>query len=73
MIEAMLTFIGKDIETIGRAIEPDNLAEMIMKAEGENLSLKLSVQKIGTLLATIDDLLMNLKIAEDIFVGGEIR
>lgn len=72
MIKSRLTFMSKDAEALGRSIEPDNLAEMIMKAEGETLSFELSVQKIGTLLATIDDLLMNLKIAEDIFVCGEI-
>ncbi|VVB64898.1 Uncharacterised protein [uncultured archaeon] len=71
MISARLTFEGKDTDALGLAIGPDNLPEMIMKAEGEHLSFEFSVQKIGTMLATIDDLLMNLKIAEETLVCGE--
>jgi hypothetical protein len=73
MIRAALTFQGKDAGTMGRAIGPDNLPEMVMKAEGENLRFEFSVQKIGTMLATLDDLLMNLKIAEETLVCGEER
>lgn len=73
MINARLTFTGKDANALARAIEPDNLPEMAMKADGEGLSFELSVQKIGTLLATLDDLLMNLKIAEEIWVYAEER
>jgi len=73
MIAARLTFQGKDAGTLGRAIGPDNLPEMDMKAEGEHLEFEFSVQKIGTMLATLDDLLMNLKIAEETLVCGEER
>jgi hypothetical protein len=73
MMRARLTFQGKDAETLGRAIGPDNLSEMVMKAEGEHLKFEFSVQKIGTMLATLDDLLMNLKIAEETLVCGEER
>lgn len=73
MIRALLAFQGKDAETLGRAISPDNLPEMFMKAEGEDLKFEFSVQKIGTMLATLDDLLMNLKIAEETLVCGEER
>jgi hypothetical protein len=73
MIAARLTFQGKDAGTLGRAIGPDNLHEMDMKAEGEHLKFEFSVQKIGTMLATLDDLLMNLKIAEETLVCGEER
>ena len=73
MINARLTFMGKDANALARAIEPDNLPEMAMKADREGLSFELSVQKIGTLLATLDDLLMNLKIAEETWVCAEER
>lgn len=73
MMEAKLTFQGKDAEALRRAIGPDNLPEMVMKAEGERLMFEFSVQKIGTLLATLDDLLMNLKIAEETLVCAEER
>ena len=71
MMRATLIFQGKDAEALGRAIGPDNLPEMVMKAEGEHLKFEFSVQKIGTMLATLDDLLMNLKIAEETLVCGE--
>jgi hypothetical protein len=73
MIKATLTFEGSDAENLGRAIEPDNLPEMVMLAEGERLSFQVSVHKIGTLLATLDDLLMNLKVAEETLVSTEER
>ena len=73
MMRATLTFHRKDAEALGRAIGPDNLPEMVMKAEGESLNFEFSVQKIGTMLATLDDLLMNLKIAEEILVCGDER
>ncbi len=73
MMGARLTFQGKEAEALGRAIGPDNLSEMVMKAEGESLNFEFSVQKIGTMLATLDDLLMNLKIAEEILVCGDER
>ena len=73
MMRATLTFQGKDAGTLGRAIGPDNLPGTDMKAEGEHLKFEFSVQKIGTMLATLDDLLMNLKIAEETLVCGEER
>lgn len=71
MMEAKLTFQGNDAEALWRAIGPDNLPSMVMNAEGEQLKFEFSVQKIGTLLATLDDLLMNLKIAEETLVCAE--
>lgn len=73
MMKAKLAFRGKEAETLGRAIGPDNLPEMVMEAEGEHLKFEFSVQKIGTMLATLDDLLMNLKVAEETLECGEER
>jgi hypothetical protein len=73
MIRAKLTFEGKHAEALGRAIQPDNLPEMIMMAEGDRLNFEFNTQKIGTLLATLDDLLMNLKIAEETMICAEER
>ncbi len=73
MIRARLTFRGKDAGVLGLSIEPDNLPEMAMTAEAECLIFEFSARKIGTMLATLDDLLMNLKIAEETMVCGEKR
>jgi hypothetical protein len=62
---ARLTFWGKQAESVARAIEPDNLPNMSLRIDSEHLCLQFSTEKIGTLLSTVDDLLMNIKIAEE--------
>lgn len=64
MIQASLVFWGKQADPVARAIEPDNLPNMILQIDADRLCLQFSTEKIGTLLSTVDDLLMNIKIAE---------
>jgi len=71
MIRAKITFEGLHAEEIGRAVLPDNLPEMVMKAQEQTLTIEFCAQKIGTMLATLDDLLMNLKIAEETVICAE--
>jgi hypothetical protein len=71
MIRAKITFEGLHAEEIGRAVLPDNLPEMVMKAEEQTLTIEFCAQKIGTMLATLDDLLMNLKVAEETVICAE--
>ena len=65
MIRACLVFRGREAETEAKAVEPDNLPNMILDVEADRLALQFSTEKIGTLLSTVDDLLMNIKIAEE--------
>ena len=65
MIRARLVFRGREAGAVAKAVEPDNLPNMILESGGEKLSLQFSTEKIGTLLSTVDDLLMNIKIAEE--------
>ena len=65
MTWARLTFWGKQAESVARAIEPDNLPNMSLRIDADRLCLQFSTEKIGTLLSTVDDLLMNIKIAEE--------
>jgi tRNA threonylcarbamoyladenosine modification (KEOPS) complex Pcc1 subunit len=65
MTWARLTFWGKQAESVARAVKPDNLPNMSLQIDGERLCLQFSTEKIGTLLSTVDDLLMNIKIAEE--------
>jgi tRNA threonylcarbamoyladenosine modification (KEOPS) complex Pcc1 subunit len=60
-----LTFWGKQAETVAEAVKPDNLPNMSLQVDADCLCLQFSTEKIGTLLSTIDDLLMNIKIAEE--------
>ena len=65
MIRARLVFWGEKAEQVAKAIEPDNLPNMSLQTDADSLCLQFSTEKMGTLLSTVDDLLMNIKIAED--------
>jgi hypothetical protein len=73
MMKARLVFLGENAADIAKSLEPDNLPNMSMKADGEGMILEFSVEKIGTLLSTADDLLMNIKVAEETLVSVEER
>jgi hypothetical protein len=65
MIRARLVFYGERSRLVASAIEPDNLPNMSLETDTDLICLQFSTEKIGTLLSTVDDLLMNIKIAED--------
>ena len=65
MTWARLTLWGKQAETVAKAVLPDNLPNMSLVIDADRLCLQFSTEKIGTLLSTVDDLLMNIKIAEE--------
>ena len=65
MTWARLTFWGKQAETVAKAVLHDNLPNMSLVIDADRLCLQFSTEKIGTLLSTVDDLLMNIKIAEE--------
>jgi hypothetical protein len=73
MIFARLVFQGKGAGLVAKSIEPDNLPNMHLSAEEESLCLEFSTEKIGTLLSTVDDLLMNIRISEEIINSSEER
>jgi hypothetical protein len=73
MIRARLIFWGMQAEQVARAIEPDNLPNMSIQINANRLCLQFSTEKIGTLLSTVDDLLMNFKIAEETLICMEER
>ena len=73
MTWARLTFWGKQAETVARAVQPDNLPNMSLQIDADRLCLQFSTEKIGTLLSTVDDLLMNIKIAEETLSCTEER
>lgn len=73
MIQARLVFWGDEALIAAWAVEPDNLPNMKMEKAADRLSLAFSTEKIGTLLSTVDDLLMNIKIAEETLTCTEER
>jgi hypothetical protein len=66
MIKARLVFKGEATAQVARSLQPDNLPEMSSQLTEGRLSMEFRVEKMGTLLSTLDDLLMNMKIAEEI-------
>ena len=49
-----------------RALAPDNLSNMKMESMGATLTIDVSAPRLGTLISTVDDLLMNATIASDL-------
>jgi tRNA threonylcarbamoyladenosine modification (KEOPS) complex Pcc1 subunit len=73
MIRGCMIFWGREAEPLARAIEPDNLPNMNLQIDADRLCLQFSTEKIGTMLSTVDDLLMNIKIAEETLSCTEER
>jgi len=65
MTMACLIFWGKQAENVAKAVQPDNLPNMSLVIDADRFCMQFSTEKIGTLLSTVDDLLMNIKIAEE--------
>jgi hypothetical protein len=66
LIKARLTLYGEGAADVARALQPDNLPNMDLRTDGDCLIFEFCTEKIGTLLSTADDILMNLKVAEEI-------
>jgi hypothetical protein len=73
MIRARLDLWGEEAEKVAKAIEPDNLPNMHLQTKYNKIQMEFSTEKIGTMLSTVDDLLMNIKIAEETLCGMEDR
>lgn len=53
------------ISIIAQSLEPDNLSNIKTELEGNAVTITFSAEKIGTILSSVDDYLMNAKIASD--------
>ncbi len=73
MIKARLEFFGPWAEEIARSLEPDNLPNMSLQAVEGCICLEFSTEKMGTMLSTADDILMNIKVAEETLIYAEER
>ncbi len=51
---------------IANSLAPDNLTSMRTEVKDDSVCIHISTEKINSLIATVDDLLMNAKIAEEI-------
>ena len=51
---------------IANSLAPDNLTNMRTEVKDDSVCIHINTEKIISLIATVDDLLMNAKIAEEI-------
>lgn len=51
---------------IANSLSPDNLTNMHTEVRDDSVCIHISTEKITSLIATVDDLLMNAKLAEEI-------
>ncbi len=69
-IRGKLIFISEDagelVKTIAESLSPDNLPEMKTAVERTSAAVTFQADKISTILSSVDDYLMNAKIAADI-------
>jgi len=66
MMRARLQFQGEMAKEVALSLEPDNLPGMDVVVRDGKFEVEFCAEKVGTLLATADDLIMNVKIAEDL-------
>ncbi|MCD4800516.1 MAG: hypothetical protein K8R01_02860 [Methanococcoides sp.] len=69
-ISTTLEFISTDAaniaEKVALSLKPDNLSNMETEIGDGKAVITIRTEKISSLIATVDDLLMNAKIAEDV-------
>ncbi|KXS44953.1 hypothetical protein HWN40_09300 [Methanolobus zinderi] len=57
---------GEIAERVARSLAPDNLTSMHTEITKKSAKIHISTEKITSLIATLDDLLMNAKVAEEV-------
>lgn len=66
MIRGCLTFSGVHAPIVQQALAPDNLSSMRVECTGDRVVVYFEAERIGSLLLTVDDYLMNARIAEEL-------
>jgi tRNA threonylcarbamoyladenosine modification (KEOPS) complex Pcc1 subunit len=74
-IRTTLEFIDEDAhqiaEKVASSLAPDNLTSMHTESRDGSARIHISTEKITSLIATLDDLLMNAKVAEEVLSEAE--
>jgi len=61
------------VDIIARSLAPDNVAEIETSVDENSATVVFRADKIGTMLSSIDDYLMNAKIAGDILNSKKVQ
>ncbi len=64
-ISGRITTIHRNAACVAAALKPDNLNSLTTTAAGDRVSTTITGSRMRTIIASVDDYLMNLAIAED--------
>ena len=64
-IEGRITTLHRNAGAVASALTPDNLRTMTTTAEGDRVTTVITGTQCRSVIASVDDYLMNLAIAED--------
>jgi len=57
---------GELVSVIAQSLAPDNVSGMKTIVDGDSVTVMFEGDKVGTILASVDDYLMNAKIASEL-------
>ena len=64
-INGIITTVHENAGCVAAALAPDNLCSMDTKAEGDRVITTITGTQLRSVIASVDDYLMNLTVAED--------
>ncbi|RPI36397.1 MAG: hypothetical protein EHM53_12460 [Methanoregulaceae archaeon] len=64
-INGTITTVHNHAGCVAAALAPDNLSNMDTKAEGDRVITTITGTQLRSVIASVDDYLMNLAVAED--------
>jgi hypothetical protein len=64
-IEGTITTVHEKAGCVAAALAPDNLRSMSTKADGDRVITTITGTQLRSVIASMDDYLMNLAVAED--------
>ena len=67
--KARLAIESCDAKVLAKSISADNLSYAKTRYEGGSVITDIEADSVGSLLATLDDILVNLKVANDVICG----
>lgn len=64
-IEGVITTVHRDAACVASALAPDNLRSMKTTASGDTVTTVIAGTQLRSVIASVDDYLMNLAVAQD--------
>jgi hypothetical protein len=64
-IDGTITTVHENAPCVAAALAPDNLRSMDTKADGDKVITTITGTQLRSVIASVDDYLMNLAVAED--------